>query len=416
MRTPFRYAESWPGALLLLALAVGSALLLAQLMMAPPAREMRDLGAYLTISGAGSMLLVWLGLRLAGERGGLTLRARTFVGASIGSGVALLNVLVVARLMFVSTSHDLKLLVALLMFSSVVTVCFTFWIANAVSDRVATVGGGIRGLAAGDYTTRVPIVGRDEIAGLAADVNTLAGRLEDATRQRDALDRERRDLTAAISHDLRTPLASIRAMVDALDDHVVEDQDEVARYYGVMRREIERLSRMIDDLFELARLDAGALQLDRRPVALQEVAAEVVDAMTPQARAKGVELALRVESQPALLSLDGGRIERAVANLVRNAIEHTPAGGRIDVSVGAPNGAVELRVRDTGEGIDAADLKQIWERFYRGDKSRNRASAPTDGAGLGLAIVRGIVEAHGGSVDARSEIGAGSTFTLRLPR
>lgn len=416
MRTPFRYAESWPGALLLLALAVGSALLLAQLMMAPPAREMRDLGAYLTISGAGSMLLVWLGLRLAGERGGLTLRARTFVGASIGSGVALLNVLVVARLMFVSTSHDLKLLVALLMFSSVVTVCFTFWIANAVSDRVATVGGGIRGLAAGDYATRVPIVGRDEIAGLAADVNTLAGRLEDATRQRDALDRERRDLTAAISHDLRTPLASIRAMVDALDDHVVEDQDEVARYYGVMRREIERLSRMIDDLFELARLDAGALQLDRRPVALQEVATEVVDAMTPQARAKGVELALRVESQPALLSLDGGRIERAVANLVRNAIEHTPAGGRIDVSVGAPNGAVELRVRDTGEGIDAADLKQIWERFYRGDKSRNRASAPTDGAGLGLAIVRGIVEAHGGSVDARSEIGAGSTFTLRLPR
>ena len=416
MRTPFRYAESWPGALLALALAVGSALLLAQLMMAPPAREMRDLAVYLTISGAGSMLLVWLGLRLAGDSGGLTLRARTFVGASIGSVVALLNVLVIARLMFVSASHDLKLLVALLMFSAVVTVCFTSWIANAVSNRVATVVGGIRGLAAGDYATRVPIVGRDEIAGLAADVNTLAGRLEDATRQRDALDRERRDLTAAISHDLRTPLASIRAMVDALDDHVVEDPDEVARYYGVMRREIERLSRMIDDLFELARLDAGALQLDRQPVALQEVAAEVVDAMTPQARAKGVELALRIESHPAPLSLDGGRIERAVANLVRNAIEHTSAGGRIDVSVGALNGAVELHVRDTGEGIDAADLKQIWERFYRGDKSRNRASAPMDGAGLGLAIVRGIVEAHGGSVDARSEIGAGSTFTLRLPR
>jgi signal transduction histidine kinase len=415
MRTPFRYAESWPGALIALALAVGSALLLAQLMMAPPAREMRDMAVYLTISGAGSMSLVWLGLRLAGDSSGLTLRARTFVGASIGSGVALLNLLVIARLMFVSTSHDLKLLAALLMFSAVVTVCFTFWVANAVSNRVATVGGGIRGLAAGDYATRVPIVGRDEIAGLAAVVNTLAGRLEDATRQRDALDRERRDLTAAISHDLRTPLASIRAMVDALDDHVVEDPDEVTRYYCVMRREIERLSRMIDDLFELARLDAGALQLDRRPLALQEVAAEVVDAMTPQARAKGVELALRIESQPAPLSLDGGRIERAVANLVRNAIEHTPAGGRIDVSVGAPNGAVELHVRDNGEGIDAADLMQIWERFYRGDKSRNRATAPMDGAGLGLAIVRGIVEAHGGSVDARSEIGAGSTFTLRLP-
>ncbi len=393
----------------MLALAVGSALLLAQLMMAPPARELRDLAVYLTISGAGSMLLVRLGLRLAGDSGGLTLRARTFVGASIGSGVALLNVLVIARLMFVSRSHDLQLLVALLMFSAVVTVCFTFWVANAVSNRVATVVGGVRGLAAGDYATRVPIVGRDEIAGLAADVNTLAGRLEDATRQR-------RDLTAAISHDLRTPLASIRAMVDALDDHVVEDRDEVARYYGVMRREIERLSRMIDDLFELARLDAGALQLDRQPVALQEVAAEVVDAMTPQARAKGVELALRIESQPAPLSLDGGRMERAVANLVRNAIEHTPAGGRIDVSVGTLNGAVELHVRDTGEGIDAADLKQVWVRFYRGDKSRNRTSALMDGAGLGLAIVRGIVESHGGSVDAHSEIGAGSTFTLRLPR
>jgi two-component system sensor histidine kinase BaeS len=172
---------------------------------------------------------------------------------------------------------------------------------------------------------------------------------------------------------------------------------------------------MIDDLFELAQLDAGALRLERRPVALQEVAAEVVDAMQAQARRQGVALRLQPEGGAPEVPLDGARLERALANLVRNALEHTPSGGRVDVAVFAENGVVGVRVQDGGEGIAANDLPRIWERFYRAEKSRRRSSSGADGAGLGLAIVKGIVEAHGGTVEAASAPGSGATFTVRLP-
>lgn len=411
-----RLSQPWAGAALGLTLAIGTGLLLTQLLMSPPARDLRTMAGYLTLTGAATMGGGWLALRLADRAVGLSIQTKAFLSAVIGSGVALLNVVIVAQLMFVSTSHDLKLLIALICFSAVVTTFFSLWVASTIASRVELVAGGIRALAVGDYGARVDVGGGDEVAQLAADVNLLAERLQAAEEERAALDRERNELTAAVSHDLRTPLASVRAMVEALDDGVVSDLDEIARYYATIRREIERLNRMIDDLFELAQMDAGALRLDRQPVALQEVAAEVVDAMQEQARRAGVGLSLRVEGAPPELSLDGARIERVAANLVRNALEHTPGGGRVDVSVFAEDGFVALRVADTGEGIDADDLARVWDRFYRAEKSRRRGPGAADGAGLGLAIVRGFVEAHGGAVEAAAASGRGATFTVRLPR
>jgi len=410
-----RVAVPWLGAALAVTLATGAGLLLAQLLMSPPAGDQRTLAAYLTLAGTATMAGGWLALRAADRLVGLSIQAKAFLAAVIGSGVALLNVFIVAQLMFISTSHDLKLLVALLLFSAIVTVFFSLWVASTVASRLELVAGRIRSLAAGEYRPLLAVEGGDEVAILAADVNALAQRLEQAAAQRAALDHERRELTAAISHDLRTPLASLRAMVEALADGVVQDSEEISRYYGTMRREIERLSRMIEDLFELARVDAGALRLELRQVALQEVAAEVVDAMQAQARAGDVDLKLAVAGAPPQLRLDGTRIERAVANLVRNALEHTPAGGCVDVTVFADDGWVGLRVQDSGEGIAALELEHVWERFYRGEKSRRRSDGG-DGAGLGLAIVRGIVEAHGGRVTAASAPGRGATFEMRLPR
>jgi signal transduction histidine kinase len=254
------------------------------------------------------------------------------------------------------------------------------------------------------------------VAALAADINALAMKLQTLEEERAAIDAERRELTAAISHDLRTPLASMRAMVEALDDGVVDDAAEVRRYYVTMRRAIDRLSRMIDDLFELAQIDAGALRFDVQHMVLQEIVAEVADAMQPQARQHGIMLALALPDEPVHVAVDGARIERALANIVRNALEHTPAGGSVSVSLAVDGGSAVVTVTDAGEGIAPDDLEHIWKRFYRASKSRSRTNgASDDGAGLGLAIARGIIESHGGSVAATSELRRGTTVTLRLP-
>jgi signal transduction histidine kinase len=323
-------------------------------------------------------------------------------------------VIIVGQLMFVSTEHDLNLLMALVIFSAVITAFFSLSVASTVAGRIENIAGAVRLLAHGDYRTRLAPDGNDEVARLSGDVDLLAARLQAAEDQRVALDRERRELTNAISHDLRTPLASLRAMSEALSDGIVDEPAEVRRYHATMRREIERLSSMIDDLFELSQLDAGAFKLERRRICVQHIAAEVVDAMQAAARLAGVELSLQVDSSPPEIEVDGARVERALGNLVRNALDHTPRGGHVLVSVSTIDGHVDVRVADSGKGIDPSDLPHIWERFYRADTSRGR-NGNGDGAGLGLAITRGIVEAHSGSVEAISRPGDGATFVVRLP-
>jgi len=408
-------AASLAIAVLALTLAIGSGLLLTQLLMSPPTRDLQTMSAYLTLSAVGTAGLGWAALRAADQIMGLTLRWRAFASSALAGLVALLNVLIVAQLMFVSTAHDLKLLIALVVFSAVVTAFFSMWAAATVAARVEQIAIAVKRLAGGEFATDLASGGNDEVAQLAQDVNSLATRLKAAEDQRSALDHERRELTAAVSHDLRTPLASLRAMTEALGDGVIDDAAEVQRYYATMRREIESLSRLIDDLFELAQMDAGALRLEIHPVRIQEIAAEVVDAMQAAARLAGVELTLVVTGSPPEIKLDGARIERAVGNLVRNALEHTPNGGRVEVSVTAEDSHIDVRVADSGDGIEPSDLSRVWERFYRAEKSRGR-TGNGDGAGLGLAIVHGIAQAHAGSVGAESTPGQGSIFTIRLPR
>lgn len=397
-----------------LVFAVGTTLALTQALMSPPAGEMRELAMYLVLAGATTTGAGWLALRITGSSAKASLRTKAFVSATIGSAVALLNVFIVAQFMFVSTTHDLRLLMALLVFSGVITLGFTMWVAATISDRIGAVGGAIEKLASGAYDTRASVTGADEVALLARDVNVLAGRLQAADDERAAIETQRRELTAAISHDLRTPLASMKAMVEALDDGVLTDAAEVTRYYSALRREADRLSRMIDDLFELARMDAGAVALDLQPLTLHEIAADVVDAMQAHAMQRGVELELLCSGPPATAMVDGMRIARAVANLLQNALEHTPAGGHVRVVVENVAGDLRLTVGDSGAGIAPGDIERIWERFYRADRSRHSVDA-SSGSGLGLAIVRGIVEAHGGRVDAGTGPEGGALFTISVP-
>ena len=216
-------ALPWLPALAALALAMLVGVLLLQLLIAPPGRELREFAAYLAGAGAATMTGGWLVLRFADRVWGLSLLAKAFLGALTGTVVALANVFIVARLMFVSTAQDLQLLASLLAFSGVVTTFFSLWLAATLTGRVREIASTIRELARGRYEARLSTAGGDEIAALAADVDLLATRLEEAERQRSRLDDERPELTAAISHDLRTPLASIQAMAEALRDGVVSD-------------------------------------------------------------------------------------------------------------------------------------------------------------------------------------------------
>lgn len=400
---------------LALVAAVLVGLLVAQLLIQPSAGDMRALALYIALSGAATLLGGAAGVQAADRAGALTLRTKVALGGVIGALVGLLNIFIVSQLMFVSTSHDLGLLIALIAVSATISLGFSTWVATTITRRLNAVTDGVRVLSHGRYDARVLAVGRDEVARLAEDVNVLADRLQSAEAARAALERDRRDFTIAISHDLRTPLASMRAMAEALDDEVVTTEDEVRRYHRAMRREAERLGAMIDDLFQLSQLDAGSVQLNRRPLALDEIAAEVVDAMQAQAAARDVGLTLEVRGPVPAASLDGALIERAVRNLVNNALAYTPPEGSVTVLVEAAPRGVALHVRDTGQGIRPEDLPRVWDRFFRAERSRTRTPEGSDGAGLGLAIVRGIAEAHAGSTAVDSTPGVGSTFTLRLP-
>jgi signal transduction histidine kinase len=241
-----------------------------------------------------------------------------------------------------------------------------------------------------------------------ADDGSVLVVIRDVTDAR-RLDAVRRDFVTNASHELKTPVASIRAAAETLHDTASDDPPAVRRFAEQLERESMRLQRIVSDLLDLSRLESGS-DLDDR-VRLDEVANEEVARLTDQAEEAGLDLRFSADGVP---SVRGSARDLAllVRNLVDNAIRYTKAGGEIDVRVTSDNDAVTLRVADTGVGIPTKDLPRVFERFYRVDRARSR---DTGGTGLGLAIVKHVAENHGGSVEVRSELGNGSTFEVRLP-
>ncbi len=255
-------------------------------------------------------------------------------------------------------------------------------------------------------------------AKLPAEFGTLSDELahaheklaESRTRER-ALEASRRELVAWVSHDLRTPLAGLRAMAEALEDGVVVDYETVSQYHTQIRREADRLSAMIDDLFELARIHAGALRLSRRLVGLDDLVAEALASTEPLARAKGVRLrGSSVRGLPVLVDAD--EFGRALRNLVTNAIRHTPSDGLVEVQGDVHRGMACVSVVDACGGIPADALPRVFDVAFRGETART--PGPDNNAGLGLSIARGIVEAHAGQI-AVQNMARGCQFVIRLP-
>jgi signal transduction histidine kinase len=300
----------------------------------------------------------------------------TYVWAAL---LTLFNVGVMQRQMFVS-KHDLILGGVLLLFAAIIATTFGVFVSASVTDDLRRLLTASLSLAGGNLGARVQVNGRDEVAQVGQAFNDMAGQLQQIDEQRTELENLRRDLIAWASHDLRTPLTGIRVRVEALNDGLVADEASQQRYYQAILTDVMALNSLLDDMLELAQLDAQGLA---------EIAPDV-----------------------DLLPLNA-KIGRVLDNLLANAVRHAPAAGQVRVTaVRQENNMVTVAVEDNGPGFAPDDLPRLFEQFYRGEQARSRA---TGGAGLGLAIARGIVEAHGGQIWAENLPQGGARVAFQLP-
>ncbi len=330
--------------------------------------------------------------------------------AAVTVTATLAGVVLIAVEMFISRK-DLDVVLAVVVIAGIAGFAVSLIVGRRVSAASRLLLGAVRSVGNGGEYQRPAAVLPAELAGLSQELERAYRKLAEARDRERALEASRRELVAWVSHDLRAPLAGLRAMAEALEDRVVTDRQMVSKYHAQIRGEIDRLTLMIDDLFELSRIHAGALRLSRRLVGLDDLIGEALISAEPVAEAKGV--GLRGSAAGGLpVFVDTAAVGRALRNLVVNAIRHTPSGSAVDVLCDQESGMAMVSVSDSCGGIPAEHLPRVFDVAFRGDTART--PGPGEGAGLGLSIARGIIEAHSGQIAARNA-GRGCQFVIRLP-
>lgn len=335
-----------------------------------------------------------------------TLHDRLIV-ALLGREVALATDPAMAAMKQATNAIFQSAMVEALLISSGAAALVAMAVSLVVSTRIVTpvrrLLDASRRVAAGHYTERVPAAGTDELAALAAQFNTMASALEAAERRRVAL-------IGDVAHELRTPLATIEGYAEGVLDGVVAPNDET---WALILDEVGRLRRLVHDLQELSRAEAGQLSLHPAPITPAGLAAAALARLAPQFAEKGVTLESTVPADLPMMLADPDRITQVLINLLGNALQHTAAGATVRVLVAPEDGSVRFSVADTGAGVAPEHLPHLFERFYRVDRARARA---TGGTGIGLTICKALVEAHGGRIWAMSPgIGQGTTVSFTLP-
>ena len=353
----------------------------------------------------GFALVVALTTLVTGLAAALVLRRLPSVRLQL-AGLGLLSVtlplaavLLSGAVMF-DSGHDLTILLVAGACSTV-ALAAAFLLGRSIMSAIERVRAASAALERGDLSARAPEQGPTELAELGTAFNEMASHVEE-------LFDARRQLVAWASHDLRTPLASMQAMLEALEDGLAEP----SRYLPAMREQVRTLGLLVDDLFELARIDAGALTLELREAQLASLVRSCLRGVEAEAQARRVALRARIDGDPFVICAPD-KIERVLFNLLTNALRHTPSDGAVAVALEPFAEEVRVTVEDTGEGLPGDSPKRVFDRFWRGDRARTREKG---GAGLGLSIARGLVEAQGGRIWAENRPEGGAKIAFTLPR
>lgn len=410
-RTSKTKPNLWMGLFLPIILILGLSLLYFYLLLKPPVSDLGLMTLLLSTTAIISTLIGYMTYRLGWLEHSPALAWSLFAGYLISGVITFFNVWVSAQLMFTS-EHDLRLATVLLVFATGIAITIGYFFGTTLVDRVSRLRQASKTIMLGDLSIRVNIKGHDELADLGASFNEMAEQLQTAQENQQEVEKLRRDLIAWVSHDLQTPLTSIRAMVEALSDGVVDDRPTRMRYLQTIQREVNELSELIDDLSQMAQMDAGGLVLDISNDSLTDLISDTLESMHELALRRGIALEGTVAPEIDPIPMDARRIGRVLNNLISNALRHTPQGGRVQISAVKQAKTVVVTVTDTGQGISEQDLPFVFDRFYRGEKSRSRL---TGGAGLGLAIAKGIITAHKGFIGVENTPEQGARFWFSIP-
>jgi signal transduction histidine kinase len=339
---------------------------------------------------------------------GASMRRRALGVVLLGSAVGLANLMILAWLMYLDSASSEKLAV-LLLYSAAAGGGAAFALTRSTTGAVDRLGETARRLGDGDLSARVgPIDAEPELTDLARALDDMAVRLEGSIERERALEAHRLEMITAASHDLRTPLASLRAMIEAIEDGVIPEGPERDRYMAEMGKSVDSLTALTDDLFDLIKLDAGEIEADAPLERLADVTSAALALCEGAALEKGISL--RATLGDATDALTSPRVARVIQNLVQNAIRHTPSGGSVAVRAERAGGGIALVVEDDGEGIPAESREMVFEPFWRGDSART-----SNGSGLGLTLVKRIVEGLGGEIAVGSAATGGARFDVSLP-
>ncbi len=340
-----------------------------------------------------------------------TLRRRFELGVGLALGQLLAAVAIGAAVMYVS-GHDAWMTIAIVLFAAVVAARAAQLLWRGAVRDVRTIGEGLHAVERGERAVQIEARSGRELTELAQAANRMIAALAAEESARDAADVARRQVIAAVSHDLRTPLSSLRLLAQALEDELVDAQT-ARRYVSTMGANVRTLGALIDDLFELSCLDAGEVAWSTNAVDVRALVDEAIELVHPSIEAAGIALRAELPADTVRAQANADRVRRVLANLLQNAVRHTPRDGSVAVraSTTRDGAGVEVEVADTGAGIAARDRPHVFEPFFRGG---DEAARTQPGAGLGLAIARAIVEAHGGRIWL-GEAAAGTRVCFTLP-